>query len=147
MFGWVALLDVIEFLFLGEDELTSFRVFYDFIAKRKSSRSRVHNYNAVALIETRSQFRVIEIIRNGQKEPEIVDDVPSLFFALENGERIEINFTNAGYLAKVLPELQASAKLLYEPKLEAIEALRVLRENVHNARTRSRGDNVGTELL
>lgn len=132
---------IMEFLFLGQDELTSYRVFYDFISKRKATRQRVHNYGTVTSIETQSQFREIEVIRDGKAKKEIVDDVPSLSFSLENSQLMEVNFPNKSYLAKALPDLDTSAKLLYEPKQEADEALRILRENVHKARTRPKSEN------
>lgn len=137
---------IIEFLFLGEDEMTSHRVFYDFISGRRASRQRIHNYNSVTLIETRSQFRTIDIIRDGVVQEEVVDDVPSLFFALENGERIEINFPNEKYFEKTFPEMDLSLDLLYRPRQEATEAMRLLRENVHKARTRPREDLEGIGL-
>ena len=139
----------IEFLFLGEDEFASFHVFYDFISGRKAARRRVHNYNTVSLIETRSQFREIQVVRDGITKPVLVDDVPSLFFALENSERIEVNFPNKEYYTKALPDILPSAEFLEQQRQDAHEAIRILQENVHKARTRPKEGSAGAaaELL
>ncbi|MEM8994094.1 MAG: hypothetical protein AAGF23_04800 [Acidobacteriota bacterium] len=127
----------IEFLFLGSDELYSARLFFDFIHGRRTTKSRVHNYNAVALTETRTQFRKIRMLSDGNLQEYVVDNIPSLFFALENGDRIEINFPDESYWNVVSPDAEHDAPRAYDPVAEAKGAIAVLRERVRIARSRS----------